>query len=223
MAEQQEREIDIPLELSESIAGYIAPDGSITGSEYLVKAFELDDYYFQIEIQGHHVSEDFLKFAFYSADTLSECNTETLIGSVQSYSSGEDNLAEVPLGAKLLCIAVQSASDTCSATVVAQRYYQWTPNLIQYKDPETGGYLGNVVGSTPLEVHLAAVEAAGNEQVEAIGQEGAEWIVAVEALASKYAAVWQVINDVTREIITSAGGAFILDNTALDSASAVLL
>lgn len=101
-------------------------------------------------------------------------------------------------------------------------YHILIPNLIMYKDPDTERYLGNAIGSVPLEVHFANIAAAGAAQIEAIEESGAEWISAVEALAKKYELVWEEVYKVMNAIIISSGEVFVLDKSALDSETELL-
>ena len=101
--------------------------------------------------------------------------------------------------------------------IIGEDSYTWNPNFLMYEDPETARYKGNVVGNTPLELQIAKVNAAGQEQIQAITETGQAQISDVKVYANRYTIMWNLIASVTNDILGEFGGGFIIGSSALDS------
>lgn len=123
------KDADISLTSSDNKTGYINPStGAITGSEYKVLAYALTDEYAKVSVYAYHVAPQYRYAAFYSADDLADCGEDTLVGDVFAYTNNIYVAADVPRGAKMLCVAVYTIPDSNNAKVIKE-YYPITDDI----------------------------------------------------------------------------------------------
>ena len=101
--------------------------------------------------------------------------------------------------------------------IVEEDSYRWNPNFIKYKDPQTGNYIGNVVGDVPLEIRLASITQIGQEYIESIGEIGQNAISEILSQSNKYIQIKNLVRSVDKEIFKAFGGGFVLGTSTLDS------
>lgn len=95
-------------------------------------------------------------------------------------------------------------------------FYSWTPNLFRIKDPESQGYIGNMIGNRSKEDQILIVTDEGAVQKEALLEESQQLIAEIDESAKPLIDIMTLSRNTMKEVLLFFGGTFVLDTSVLD-------